>query len=210
MDKNNLPDKIAVFPLSNAIFFPRTILPLNIFEERYIQLVSDSMKSQRLFGMIQPKIKKSKIPELYSVGCLGKIISFNETSDKRFIINLSGVIRFKIKKELDNKKLYREFEVDYDDFINDLQSKNTKSYKENNLLKKIKIFYKKINYLIEFAELEKLSFDQLVSTICMISPFTIEEKQKLIETIEIEDKIKILENIINFNLLDNQENKTIQ
>ena len=212
MKKNELPENIAIFPLSNAVFFPRTVLPLNIFENRYIQLVSDCMKEQRLFGMIQPKKRSANKPEVYRVGCLGKIVSFNETSDKRFIITLSGIIRFRIKEELDNKKLYRKFNVDYSDFINDLEvEKNeTTSYDKKNLLKKIKLFFHKINYEVELNELNKLNFDQLISTICMISPFSIEEKQKLIETIKIEDKIKILEEIINFNLFDLQENNTVQ
>ena len=117
---DDLPKVISVFPLSNAIFFPKTILPLNIFEKRYIQLVSDCMKNQRLFGMIQPTSKKKLVPEVYKVGCLGKIINFNEISDGRYIINLSGIIRFKIQKELSTDKLYRKFEVDYSEFKNDL------------------------------------------------------------------------------------------
>ena len=112
LDKK-FPSKIAIFPLSNAIFFPRTVLPLNIFEERYIQLVNDCMKEKRLFGMIQPKIKIGQNREIYKVGCLGKIISFNETADRRFIITLSGIIRFRVKKELNTNKLYREFEIKY-------------------------------------------------------------------------------------------------
>jgi len=170
------------------------------------------MKEQRLFGMIQPKKGSANKPEVYRVGCLGKIVSFNETSDKRFIITLSGIIRFRIKEELDNKKLYRKFNVDYSDFINDLEvEKNEKtSNDKKNLLNKIKLFFHKINYEVELNELNKLNFDQLISTICMISPFSIEEKQKLIETIKIEDKIKILEEIINFNLFDLQENNTVQ
>ncbi len=212
MKKNDLPENIAIFPLSNAVFFPRTVLPLNIFENRYIQLVSDCMKEKRLFGMIQPKKRSVDKPEVYRVGCLGKIVSFNETNDKKFIITLSGIIRFRIKEELDNKKLYRKFNVDYSDFVNDLkvEKNETTSYDKKNLLNKIKLFFHKINYEIELNELNKLNFDQLISTICMISPFSIEEKQKLIETIKIEDKIKVLEEIINFNLFDLQENNTVR
>ncbi len=212
MIKNNFPRNIAIFPLSNAIFFPRTLLPLNIFEKRYLQLVSDCMKNERIFGMIQPKTRSNLMPEIYSVGCLGKIVNFNETNDKRFVINLSGIMRFRIKKELDSDKLYRKFEVDYSDFIGDLElQKNDKNnYTEKNLLKKVKFFFERINYSIEFNELEKLNFDQLISTICMISPFSPEEKQKLIETIKIEERLKVLEEIINFNILDVQKNKTIQ
>ena len=117
MKKNNFPNKIPIFPLSNAIFFPKTILPLNIFEDRYIQLVNDCMKENRMFGMVQPKTKTGKLPEVYDIGCLGKIVSFKETSDKQFIISLSGIIRFRIKEELTTNKMYREFIVDYSDFI---------------------------------------------------------------------------------------------
>ena len=209
---DKFPNKIPVFPLSNAIFFPRTILPLNIFEDRYIQLVNDCMKENRMFGMVQPKIKTGVSPEVYKIGCLGKIISFNETNDKRFIISLSGLIRFRIKKELEKKNLYRNFEVDYSEFANDLEEE--KNYAENNeknnLLNKIRVFFKKINYPIDYEELKKLNLDQLISTVSMISPFSVEEKQKMIETIKINNKIKVLTEIINFSLLDSEENKTIQ
>jgi len=212
MKKNNFPNKIPIFPLSEAIFFPKTILPLNIFEDRYIQLVNDCMKENRMFGMVQPKTKTGELPEVYDIGCLGKIISFNETNDKRFIISLSGLIRFRIKKELGKEKLYRNFEVDYSEFLTDLEEKNNQitNYDKKNLLNKIKIYFQKFNYPIDYNELEKLNLDQLVSTIAMISPFSVEEKQKLIETVTIEDKVKILEKIISFNLLNFQENKTIQ
>ena len=209
---SDLPKTIPVFPLSNAIFFPNTVLPLNIFEQKYIQLVDDCMKGQRLFGMIQPRFKSNIKGEVYNVGCLGKIITFNETKDKRFTINLSGVIRFRIKKEIVTSKLYREFNVDYSDFISDLNTKknDANKIKIRNLFQKVKSDLKKKNYLIEFNELEKLSVDQLLSTISMISPFSLEEKQKLIETTNVEEKMIALEEIINFSLFDDLENKTLQ
>ena len=212
MNKNNLPNEIAVFPLSNAVVFPRTILPLNIFESRYLELVSDCMKKDRLFGMVQPKNKKDTLPEVFNIGCLGKIISFNETVDNKFIISLSGIIRFRIKKEIKKEKLYRNFEVDYSEFLNDLEINKDQlvDFDKKNLLDKVKIFFQKINYPIDFNELEKLNLDQLISTVCMIAPFSVQEKQKLIETIKINNKIKALDEIINFSLLDFQENKTIQ
>jgi len=212
MKENNLPENIPIFPLSNAFFFPKTILPLNIFEDRYVQLVNDSIKQDRMFGVVQPKNKTSSKPEVYQVGCLGKIINFTETDDKRFVISLSGIIRFKIKEELNHEKLYRKFHVDYSDFMHDLENESSEAINldKKKLLKKIKIFFEKINYTVEINELTKLNFDQLISTICMISPFSIEEKQKLIETRKIEDKYKVLNEIISFNILDFQENKTIQ
>ncbi len=212
MKKENFPNKIPIFPLSSAIFFPRTILPLNIFEDRYIQLVNDCMKENRMFGMVQPKNRKGISPEVYKIGCLGKIVSFNETEDKRFIISLSGIIRFKIKNEIKKEKLYRIFEVDYSDFLNDLEEYKNQiiNFDKKDLLTKIKIFFQKINYPIDYSELAKLNLHQLVNTVSMISPFSVEEKQKLIETIKIEDKLKVLSEVINFNLLDFEENKTVQ
>ena len=210
MKKEELPKKISIFPLSNAVFFPKTILPLNIFEDRYLQLVSDSMKENKVFGMIQPKNIGAKKPDVYSVGCLGKIINFNETKDKRFIITLSGIARFKIEEELNTKKLYREFRVDYSPFVEDLNNKIIKKNCDTNLLKKIKIFFNKINFSVELDHMIKLNFDQLINTICMISPFTVIEKQSLIEAIKIDDKVKILDKIISNNIFDLEENKTIQ
>ena len=212
MKKDDLPNIISIFPLSNAIFFPRTVLPLNIFEKRYIQLVEDSMKDNRIFGMVQPKTKIGTTPEVYNVGCLGKITNFSETNDGRFIITLSGVIRFRIKKEIERKKMYRSFEVNYSDFLNDLkiENKNQINIEKKDLLNKVKKFFNKINYPIDHDELSKLNLDQLISTVSMISPFSVEEKQKLIETIKIDNKVKILKEIINFNLLDYEQNKTIQ
>ena len=212
MKKENFPNKIPIFPLSSAIFFTRTILPLNIFEDRYIQLVNDSMKENRMFGMVQPKSRKGISPEVYKIGCLGKIVSFNETEDKRFIISLSGIIRFKIKNEIKKEKLYRSFEVDYSEFLNDLEEEKSQilNFDKKDLLKKIKLFFQKINYPIDNNELMKLNLHQLVNTVSMISPFSVEEKQKLIETVKIEDKLKILSEVISFNLLDFEENKTVQ
>jgi len=212
MSKNNLPSEISVFPLSNAVFFPRTVLPLNIFEEKYIQLVNDCMKGERMFGMVQPKARNNKSSEVYQIGCLGKIISFNETIDKRFVITLSGLIRFRIKKEVNKDKLYRRFNVDYSEFLNDLnfEEKKLSNFNRSALLNKIKNFLKKINYRIDYKELAELNLDQLVSSVSMISPFSVEEKQKLVEAIDIEDKIKLLNEIINFNMFEQEENKTIQ
>ena len=212
MKKEDLPNIISIFPLSNAIFFPRTILPLNIFEDRYLQLVDDCMKGNRMFGMVQPRNRTDLSPEVYNVGCLGKIISFNETSDKRFIISLAGLTRFRIKKEIKKEKLYRSFEVDYSEFLNDLEIKKDESFilEKKSLLKIIQFFFEKINYPVKYNELSKLDLDELISNVSMISPFSTEEKQKLIETKKIDNKIKVLSEIINFNLVDYEESKTIQ
>ena len=212
MLKNNFPKKISIFPLSNAIFFPRTTLPLNIFEDRYMQLVNDCMKEEKMFGMVQPRTSTGKSPEVYQIGCLGKIVSFDETVDKRFVISLSGIIRFRIKSEINENKLYREFNVDYSVFISDLEEKKDKQIKhsKNDILNEVKKFFKKINYPIDNSKLSKLSMEQLANTVSMISPFSVSEKQKLIETVKIEEKITVLEEIIKFNLFENTQDNRIQ
>ena len=126
MKKEDLPNKIPVFPLSNFILFPRTSVPLNIFEPRYVDMINDSMKSNKFIGMIQPKNFKvsDKInPELYEVGCLGKITGFNEVKENQFLIQLKGIIRFKIYKETISNKKYRECEVKFDNYYDDLINK---------------------------------------------------------------------------------------
>ncbi len=124
----NVPKIIPVFPLSNFIIFPKTTVPLNIFEPRYVDMVNDSMKSNKFIGMIQPKkiINDSTPPVLHKIGCLGKITSFKETEDGRYMIELKGLIRFNLIKEIKSDKKYREYEVDYSNFSKDLEDKKNK------------------------------------------------------------------------------------
>ena len=124
MKNEDLPNQIPVFPLSNFIIFPKTTVPLNIFELRYIDMINDSMKSNKTIGMIQPKnsTNNSDVPELHEIGCLGKITSFRETEDGRYVIELKGIIRFKNIKELNTEKKYRVLSVNYEEFFQDLKS----------------------------------------------------------------------------------------
>ena len=203
----NFPVIIPIFPLSGVIYFPKTNLPLNIFEERYLNLVNDTFKGDKLMGMVQSQ-KDSN--DVYSVGCLGKISDFQESRDGRILINLTGVTRFKILKEVNNKKRYREFQVDYKNFESDLQDLISNENTEN-LMDKAKIFFKKNGLLLNWREFEKLDKIQKINTLSMISPVTNEEKQKLLESPTFKDKIETLENIINFYLHEvNFNNQTVQ
>ena len=120
----NLPKIIPIFPLSNFIIFPKTAVPLNIFEPRYLEMVNDSMSAEKLIGMVQPKNIKnfdnSKLPVLHKIGCLGKITSFKETDDGRYLIELKGLIRFEILNEINNNKNYREVEASFKNYLHDL------------------------------------------------------------------------------------------
>ena len=218
MKFNDLPKKIAVFPLSNAIFFPRTVLPLNIFEERYLQLVNDCIKNQRIFGMIQPKrnnnIKSKKIgPELYKVGCLGKITGFTETEDKRYIVNLKGISKFKIIEEVKNEYLFREFKVEYlsAEMENASQEKLKCEFINSELdINQLKKFLKKRGFSLNWKKIDNMDFKNIVNALCMIMPITINEKQTLLETENIMKRFEILKNIIDFDIVDKFKNRTIQ
>ena len=149
----DLPKKISIFPISNFIFFPQTSIPLNIFEPRYLQMINDSIKKNRLIGMVQPKKNKQKKKnktELYSVGCMGKIINFNETEDGRIILVLKGISRFTLKSELSNEKLYREFEVSYKEFEKDLELNDeaTKFIDLDTIFDDLKKLFKRKNYIL--------------------------------------------------------------
>ena len=212
MNKNeNLPKKISVFPLSNFIIFPNTSVPLNIFEPRYIKMIDDSMKTNRIIGMIQPKNQK-KIPELYSIGCAGRITSFNETDDGRYLIIIKGISRFKILKEINNNKLYRECEVSFKEYNKDtIENYNEIKFNDLELIfKNLKSFFNKKGYVINWKELEKQSLDQTINTLAMASPFSLEEKQILLETTDVNIRKTELEKILNTYVFDNFNNKTIQ
>ena len=203
----SLPNIIPIFPLSGVIYFPKTNLPLNIFEERYLDLVNDCYNKDKLMGMVQSHKGGS---EVYKIGCLGKISDFQKSKDGRILINLTGITRFEIEEEIKNSKLYREFKVNYKNFELDLNNSSDKLSTEK-LIDKAKIFFKKNGLLLNWKEFEKLDEMQKINTLSMISPITNEEKQKLLESFSINDKIKTLEDIIGFYLHEvNFNNQTIQ
>jgi len=214
-DQQNLPTKIPVFPLSNFIFFPKTSVPLNIFEPRYLQMVNDSIKKDHFFGMVQPKkIRKNfkqKNTPLYSIGCLGKIKNFSETEDGRIILIINGVCRFKIISEIKTEKMYRIFNVDYSEFNLDLIEKENSKHKNlEKILINFKTFLNKKGYSINWEEIEKQNFGQTIDTLSMISPFTLEEKQTLLETKLIDERIKKLSKITEIYSKDDFGIKTLQ
>ncbi len=213
MKKEDLPNILPVFPLSNFIIFPKTTVPLNIFEPRYIQMVNACMKSNRIIGMIQPKkTGELRNPDLHEVGCAGKIISFNETDDGRYIIILNGVCRFKINEEIENDNLYRECKVRYDDYFSDLQDANEDiKFSDLKLIfHNLKGLFKKQGYEIDWKEIEKQSLDQTINTLSMASPFSLEEKQILLESKNLNLRKEKLEEILKTYIVDNYNNKTLQ
>jgi Lon protease-like protein len=215
MKIEDLPKKIPVFPLSNFIIFPKTSVPLNIFEPRYIDMVNDSMKSNKLIGMIQPKALKNRgntVPELHQIGCLGKITVFQETNDGRYLIELKGIIRFEILEEIANNKKYRECNVDFKNYYHDLdnQKEELKFSDLELIFKDLKNLFEKKGYVINWKALEKQSLDETINALAMASPFSLEEKQILLETKDLNLRKTKISEILSTYSYDNFNNTTIQ
>ena len=215
MKKEDLPLTVPIFPLSNFIIFPKTSVPLNIFEPRYIDMINDSMKSNKLIGMIQPKVLKKDetiLPKLYEIGCLGKITSFKETDDKRFLIELKGIIRFQIIKEIQSDKKYRQCKINYENFYEDLlEEKIDIKFSDLELIfKDLKTLFEKKGFIINWKGLEKQSLNETINALAMASPFTLEEKQVLLEAQNLETRKTRIAEILSTYTFDNFDNKTIQ
>ena len=209
----NLPKIIAVFPLSNFIIFPHTTVPLNIFEPRYVQMINDSMKTNQMIGVIQPKKNKiNSIPDLHEVGCLGKITNFKDNSNGRHLINIRGLSRFKITKEIKSNKPYRECEINFDDFQADLKlpKEKLKLLDLELIFKDLKSLFKKKGYIINWKSLEKQDLNEAINALAMASPFSLEEKQVLLESESLEIRKNNIIEILNTYIYDNYDNTTIQ
>ena len=215
MKITDLPKKIPVFPLSNFIIFPKTTVPLNIFEARYIDLINDSMKSNKLIGIIQP-MNSDNVEEmqsnLHQVGCLGKITSFKETEDGRYLIELKGLIRFEIVEELSSNKKYREFEINFQKFYDDLTNKkeDLKFTDLELIFKDLKSLFEKRGFIINWKELEKQSLDETINALAMASPFSLEEKQVLLEAKNLHIRKNKIAEILSTYTYDVFNNTTLQ
>ena len=210
----DLPKIIPVFPLSNFIIFPKTTVPLNIFEPRYIDMVNDAMKSNKFIGMVQPKanINHEKLTELYKIGCMGKITSFRETDDGRYLIELKGLIRFNIIKEIQSSKKYRECEIDFSEFKDDLiEKKEELKFQDLELIfKDLKSLFERKGFIINWKALEKQSLDETINALAMASPFTLEEKQVLLEAKDLNLRKGKIAEILKTYTHDIFENTTLQ
>ncbi len=214
MITKDLPTNIPVFPLSNFIIFPNATVPLNIFEPRYLEMINDSMKSNKMIGMIQPKNSNTdvKTPDLHNIGCLGKIISFTETNDGRYLIELKGLIRFQKEKEVETKKQYRILEVNFENFYEDLSPENQDlNFSDLKLIfKDLKSLFEKKGFIINWKALEKQKIDETINALAMASPFSLEEKQVLLEASNIDVRKNKMAQILSTYTNDLFNNTTLQ
>ena len=210
----DFPKIIPVFPLSNFIIFPKTAVPLNIFEPRYIDMIDDAMKSNKFIGMVQPKAYagNGKNPELHKIGCMGKITSFNETNDGRYLIELKGLLRFQILEEIISEKKYRECQIDFTIFKDDLiEKKEELKFQDLELIfKDLKSLFERKGFVINWKALEKQSLDETINALAMASPFTLEEKQILLESKNLDIRKNKIAEILKTYTHDIYENNTLQ
>ena len=189
---DDLPKKIPIFPLTGAVLFPKTQLPLNIFEPRYVQMLNAALATpHKLIGMIQPIAGSDN--SLKKVGCVGRVTSYNETDDHRYLITLNGIIRFEIENELDTTTEYRQVEVNYENFITDLKSEDVTNVDRESLLKLIKKYLKNKSLLADWDIIQQTPTEQLINYSGVLVPFTPEEKQLLLEARTIMGRSRALE-----------------
>ena len=200
MKKEELPSKIPVFPLSNFIIFPETTVPLNIFEPRYIQMVKDTLATNhRLIVMTLPLPEKSNVSEIYKLACAGKLISFEETLDGRFLISLSGIMRCRLLDTLEEKGGYRRMKVDFTDYLDDMKPNDIK-IERNGFFKTLRSYFDMKGLSADWKAIEKCEDEKLITTLAMLCPFSDAEKQTLMEANSLNERAKLMKVILEMSI----------
>ena len=195
VDSNNLPSSIPIFPLENVLLLPFGKLPLNIFEERYIKMTLDSLKTHRMIGIIQPKNNNN---ELFQMGCIGKITSYIETPDYRLVLNLEGICRFVLHDRELSPRGYYQATIDCQDYLSDLNNMEP-NVDRNDLIQKYTNFFKMKKLDIDKDVLAETSNLQLLSTLAMLAPFNKIDKQAILESPNISTRIGTINSILDLN-----------
>ena len=204
---NKFPNIIPIFPLNNVLLLPRCKLPLNLFEDRYLHMFDHALSTQRIIGMIQPNEKDSvkNGPNLYEIGCAGKIVAFSQTNDNRYEIVLNGLCRFKVIKETNLLLGFRQAKVSWKFYKHDLDShSNSNISKRSEFEDKLKHYLKKINIDADWQAIEASSDEDLVNSISMSCPFNKIEKQALLESISIQDRMNVLTSLLDMSINENK------
>jgi hypothetical protein len=191
---DDLPTVIPVFPLASALLLPRGELPLNIFEPRYLAMIEDAIRADRMIGMVQPRREGSDTPsELHDVGCLGKITQFAETGDGRLMVTLTGISRFRVAQELTVLTPYRQCIATYDEFAQDLDFEGSDEDMDRaGILRTLRNFAEANRLKIDWKSIEQTPNEALVNALAMMSPFGPEEKQALLEAVTLKARADVL------------------
>ena len=190
-----IPNSIPLFPLDNVLLLPFGKLPLNIFEERYIKMTLDTLKKNRMIGVIQPKNNNN---ELFQMGCIGKITSYIETPDFRIVINLEGICRFVVRDSFLTPSGYLQANIDFQNYIEDLNEMEP-LIDRTALIQKYTNFFKMRKLDIDKEVLAETSNLQLLSTLAMLAPFNKIDKQAILESANIMQRINIINSILDLN-----------
>jgi len=195
----DLPPAIPVFPLSRTIMLPRARLPLNIFEPRYLAMVDGALAGDRLIGMIQPRASEFEQdrPELFDVGCAGRITQFGETGDGRYLITLTGICRFRVARELSATTPYRQVEADWSGFENDLSPDMSElPFERQSLIDSLRTYFSKFGQQVDWQSMAAAPAEALIGSLAAICPFSVEEKQALLEAKDLKTRAEILTSLI--------------
>ena len=203
VSSKDIPTSIPIFPLDNVLLLPFGKLPLNIFEERYIKMTLDSLKTHRMIGIIQPKNNNN---ELFQMGCIGKITSYIETPDYRLVLNLEGICRFVLHERNLNTRGYYQATIDCNDYLEDLNNIEP-NFDRSNLIQKYTNFFKMKKLDIDKDVLSETSNLQLLSTLAMLAPFNKIDKQAILESPNISSRINTINSILDLNTFQVVSNK---
>ena len=203
VSSKDIPSSIPIFPLDNVLLLPFGKLPLNIFEERYIKMTLDSLKTHRMIGIIQPKNNNN---ELFQMGCIGKITSYIETPDYRLVLNLEGICRFVLHERNLNTRGYYQATIDCNDYLEDLNNIEP-NFDRSNLIQKYTNFFKMKKLDIDKDVLSETSNLQLLSTLAMLAPFNKIDKQAILESPNISSRINTINSILDLNTFQVVSNK---
>ncbi|MGF1503504.1 MAG: LON peptidase substrate-binding domain-containing protein [Paracoccaceae bacterium] len=209
---SDLPDVLPVFPLPGALLLPRARLPLNIFEPRYLSMLDDTMRSDhRLIGMVQPLEGAHKPPKLHKIGCAGRVTSFSETEDGRYLIALSGVCRFRIRNEIDGFTPYRRVSPDWSDFTPDLSGpESDDGFNRDVFLNLLKRYFEAANLSSDWDSLREAQAEMLINSLSIMCPFSVEEKQALLEAPRLSDRRDTLMALLQFAIASGGDPSTVQ
>jgi Lon protease-like protein len=202
---DKLPATLPIFPLAGVLLLPRGILPLNIFEPRYLNMIEDALAADRMIGMIQPCKNGAGAgaePSLFGMGCAGRITAFEETDDGRFLISLGGVCRFRVDGEVPTTRGYRRATVDWSAFQGDLEPVEDGTFDRAALLKSLKAYFKSQGIEASWSALKETPDERLVTSLSMICPFEPSEKQALLEADTLADRAKVLTALVEMAVLD--------
>ncbi|MEL6476668.1 MAG: LON peptidase substrate-binding domain-containing protein [Pseudomonadota bacterium] len=196
----DLPDLLPVFPLPGALLLPQGRLPLNIFEPRYLAMLDDALKSDhRLIGMVQPMDSRESPPRLHQIGCAGRVTSLSETEDGRYLIALTGISRFRIRGERDGFTPYRRVTADWSDFADDLgRTTEDPGFDRDGFLDLLKRYFEANHLASDWDSLKDAETELLITSLSMMCPFSVEEKQALLEAPSLSDRRETLVALMQF------------